>query len=313
MGKKLGYDEVCKIFDAGGCKLLDDVYINAHTLLNYICSCGEESKITLSNFKRGSRCYKCGIKKNSEKRMYAQSEVEQIFKSGGCILLDEYNGDKKLLTYKCSCGNISKINLNNFQNGHRRAKCSGLEKHIQRDVEEYFKLNNCELLSKYKNNKTRLKYRCSCGNISFINFNRFQKGSRCRECGFEKLRGDQKKVAMNLKIKNFCRNLLHITLQTTKQNKVCRTEKILGYSKQQLLEHLQKDPHYDDWVEDSNTWHIDHIIPIKAFVEHNVIDPTTINSLNNLRIIHKVKNWAKNATYNEKDFTNYINSIGERR
>jgi hypothetical protein len=37
------------------------------------------------------------------------------------------------------------------------------------EVYTRFKEQNCELLDKeYKNSRTKLKYKCSCGNISFI-------------------------------------------------------------------------------------------------------------------------------------------------
>jgi 5-methylcytosine-specific restriction endonuclease McrA len=48
-------------------------------------------------------------------------------------------------------------------------------------------LHGCELLdSAYINNTTKLKYKCECGNISYIRFSGFQNGERCNECVFER-------------------------------------------------------------------------------------------------------------------------------
>lgn len=58
-------------------------------------------------------------------------------------------------------------------------------KHTYQFVYDYFKKEHCELLSnEYTNNKTKLKYRCKCGNISEITFSNFKdKNARCRKCG----------------------------------------------------------------------------------------------------------------------------------
>lgn len=61
-------------------------------------------------------------------------------------------------------------------------------------VFNYFKNNNCQLLSKeYKNNKTKLTYICECGNESAITFSNFKdKNVRCRKCsGCEKYTYEQ--------------------------------------------------------------------------------------------------------------------------
>jgi len=52
------------------------------------------------------------------------------------------------------------------------------------EIRKIFEKENCKLLSKtYKNFHTKLKYKCSCGNISFIRLNNFIYGkSRCG-CG----------------------------------------------------------------------------------------------------------------------------------
>ena len=60
-------------------------------------------------------------------------------------------------------------------------------------IKQYFKDNNCELLEKeYINNLTKMKYRCSCGDISEITFNSFKRGSRCFTCGKEKMAEKQR-------------------------------------------------------------------------------------------------------------------------
>lgn len=49
---------VNQCFEEQGCVLLDE-YTNRETLMEYICKCGNESKITWNHFVEGKRCKKC--------------------------------------------------------------------------------------------------------------------------------------------------------------------------------------------------------------------------------------------------------------
>lgn len=64
-------------------------------------------------------------------------------------------------------------------------------------VKIFFDENKCDLLENcYINAHVKMKYRCSCGNISFINFNNFKSGKRC---GCKKI---NKKTLKEQKIKS---------------------------------------------------------------------------------------------------------------
>ena len=54
-------------------------------------------------------------------------------------------------------------------------------------IYNYFKEYECVLLSKECSNTTsKLKYKCKCGNISYITFSNFKQGRRCMECSGNK-------------------------------------------------------------------------------------------------------------------------------
>ena len=196
MPKKLTYNYVKKIFEEGGCELLSDEYVNNITKLKYKCSCGEMSEISFSNFKRGSRCRECGYKKNAKNQKHTYEFVKNYFENYDCILLSKkYENAFKILKYRCSCGNISNIIFNSFQQGGRCKKC-GVKKvanktrHSYKCIKKYFKDNNCILKSKtYKNEFALLNYICICGSNSIIRFKDFKRGSRCKQCGNEKRSG----------------------------------------------------------------------------------------------------------------------------
>ncbi len=93
------------------------------------------------------------------------------------------------MKYMCNCGNISKIGFTTFKAGHRCSVCGSKKriektKHIFEYVYNCFKEQGCELLEQeYVNSSIKMKYRCSCGNVSEIVFGSFRKGTRCAKCG----------------------------------------------------------------------------------------------------------------------------------
>lgn len=124
--EKHTFDFVKAKFEAENCLLLDNIYKNCQTRMQYICSCGNESKITYKNFNKGKRCAKCG---NSEKHTFVF--VKQKFLDSGCILLEEnYINNNKPMKYKCICGNESKITYMNFRQGQRCSKCKNKTERI---------------------------------------------------------------------------------------------------------------------------------------------------------------------------------------
>lgn len=183
MPKKLTYEYVYNFFKEQGCELIEKEYVNALNKMKYRCECGNISNIRYNDFKHGKRCMKCS---GNEKLTFEY--VQQYFKSHKCELMEEnYKNGSTLMRYKCNCGNISKIRYNNFRQGQRCTKCSGHEKLTFEYVRDYFKEQGCELLEKeYKNNQTKMRYKCECGNIGEICFDNFQNGGRCRICWRER-------------------------------------------------------------------------------------------------------------------------------
>jgi len=123
-------------------------------------------------------------------------EVKEYFEKHGCTLLEEeYKDTLTKMKYKCKCGNISEIRYSSFQQGCRCKKCGGTEKLIYSDVKAFYEKQGCELLENdYTNNRTKMKYRCKCGNISSMTFNHFKNGKRCKKCS-----GTEKHLYENVK------------------------------------------------------------------------------------------------------------------
>ena len=101
------------------------------------------------------------------------------------------------MEYKCECGNDEcKIRFKDFKRGRRCIKCKGKKiadkkKLTYKEVKKYFEDRDCELFeTEYINNKTKMRYRCDCGNEKCkITFNKFKRGQRCKECAIKRRSG----------------------------------------------------------------------------------------------------------------------------
>lgn len=308
------------IFKEQGCELLEEDYKNVHHLMEYSCNCGNISKISFSHFKKGHRCRKCGNKKIQEGLSYEHKEVKEYFLDNDCELLEEtYINNYTLMKYICNCGNTSKITFSNFKQGHRCTRCGGSEKLTLEYVYNCFKDEGCELLEKkYINCQEPMKYKCKCGDMSKISFSNFQKGRRCMTCGISKITGDnhylwikdRKIFKENYKFRKKCRNLLQRTLSKTNQRKIDKTYKLLGYTSSDLQNHIHNHPNWG--ISKNLDFHIDHIFPIKAFLDYNIKDIKLINNLDNLQPLAKRENLSKGDRYNAKEFEDWLIGTGHQ-
>jgi len=119
-------EKVRSIFKENDCECLSNKYISIKDDLDYICSCGNRSKISLDRFLRGGRCKKCATKRNIEKLKNDYSVIKDIIEDKGCLLLSDYSlydNNTSKLEIQCVCGNIFKTSLASFIKGTRCSKC----------------------------------------------------------------------------------------------------------------------------------------------------------------------------------------------
>jgi hypothetical protein len=122
-----------------------------------------------------------------------------IFTAKGDLFLvsaeDLTRGSIQKIRYTCDSCNVEFDNVysqylinknNNSGNDYCKVcahKINNKYRHSYEYVKNYFTEQNCELLDTvYINNETKLHYRCSCGNTSWIRFSGFQNGERCKKC-----------------------------------------------------------------------------------------------------------------------------------
>lgn len=125
-------------------------------------------------------------------RKLTYEEVKEVFESKGNKLISKgYHGNKIPLEYICDCGELDKKTIHNFKYGQRCRKCGEkkVTDKLRRDLKEiiqYFKDNDCELIGDYKNANTPINFKCKCGKKDKKRIREFKEVPMCSECGYKK-------------------------------------------------------------------------------------------------------------------------------
>jgi hypothetical protein len=320
MPKKLTQDQVEREFTDKGCQLLEEYKGNQQSM-KYRCKCGEIAQTSLVGFRKSDGCYRCSDA--SAGRKFTYEEVKQYFEDQGCELLDsEYPNNGVLLNYRCSCGLVSKVRFRDFKNGRRCQNCKKKkisqtlaldEDKVRAKVEAYgVKFVKSWLEWSNDRNRTRITYICECGRETDAWLSNFYKVQNCKECGKAKKSGsncymydpDREAVAMRKRFRKMCGQHIRRFMRATGQTKTKSTHKLLGYKPLDLQEHILNHPDFAKCKD--GEWHVDHIFPIQAFLDHGIHDLILINDLSNLRPMPGPENLSKADKYDEKEFEKWL-------
>jgi len=322
MGKrnrKYTVEEIKEIFSEYGCVLLSEEYPGMRKKMEFKCSCGKKRWITFRTFLYSKKCRECTKEKIGDIHRLGYEDVKNFYRQNDCELLSlTYDNVWEDLEFICSCGGIHKKSFFLFKQSPRCKICQGnIQSEKQRFSYEYvkscFEKRNCQLLSKeYINNNILLDYVCSCGCKSSIAFGDFMTGTTCRKCFYKRNTGknhynwqpDRKKLKENKKYRVMIRNVLRCCLKIIGVKKNNKTEKMLGYTYKDLKTCIKNHPNYIKVKDDK--WHIDHIFPIKAFLDYHIKDVKLINCLDNLEPIEAIKNLRKNCKYDKNKFEEWL-------
>lgn len=95
----------------------------------------------------------------------------------------------------------------------------------------------------------------------------------------------------------FMRKCLYRCMDKKKKD---RTYKILGYTPNQLVKHIESQFEEGMSWENHGEWHIDHIKPVDAFLNEGINCPKTINALENLQPLWAEENLSKGSNYDSQ-------------
>lgn len=316
-------EEVEAIFISKG-DLLLDTYKNIRTKMKFICHCGKESSATLKVYRRAKDCYVCA----QEKKKTPLKEIVLGFRNKNCYLLEEtYINASEKVKYICACGRLSETIPTEFLKRNGLCWKCGCEKNrisntkpfseVKREIEETNKYTLLSLEQDYKNVADRFKIQCNfCGNIYSKNLYFFKHWCGCRHnpksnCNIGEKHHmwiEDRELKNNLeKIADKARKCVRNAFNNFKEGeKSDLTFNILGYSKQDLYKHIVSLPNWDS-LKDTN-WHLDHVFPIKAFIDYGVYDLKIINCLENLNILSQFENISKHSKYNKREFEHWLSN-----
>lgn len=318
IGKKYTYQEVKKIVEDKGCKLISDSYINAKTKLHIRCRCNNILNVKFSQFCTGSFCRNC----MKEKFKLKYDFVKSFFENENCVLVTkDYINAKTPLEYICSCGFKSIIIFDSFKRGNRCKNCGNKKNKIkqtftQEEAAKYFFDSGCVLLGEYNKAKIPVEFKCRCGRVGYKSLNNFQKSKCCKFCGLEKRKGsnhyewisDREAKHQYDKFKEKCYKMLQITLRKIGAKKTSKTNEMLGFTPEELQRHICSD---NNWSFLKNKkWHLDHIFPISAFIKNKIFDVKTINCLENLKPMFYKDNLSKSDHYDPEKFRIWLEGKG---
>jgi hypothetical protein len=92
----------------------------------------------------------------------------------------------------------------------------------------------------------------------------------------------------------FIRNSIRRVLESGSASKYAKE---IGYSRDDLIKHIESQFKEGMSWENRSEWHIDHIKPISAFLNEGIDDISVINSLSNLQLLWAQDNIKKGASY----------------
>lgn len=257
-----------------------------------------------------------------KKRKYDIVKVKELFCDRNFTLLEnEYLSYSAKMKFVCNnCGKQHSISLGKLLAGRGCKFCSqkaNAERHrlSPNMVRKYFESQGCILLDEYVDSKTHLNYTCKCGNKSKILWSNFKIGKRCMKCAVLGRSGNKsalwnpnrEQVKLNeLLIKKSCK-ALSTCLKSTGKIKAFKISAMLGYTTEELRNHIINHPKWHEIKHDK--WHLDHIFPIKAFVEHGITDLRLMNCLDNLQPLTEKENTSKSDSYDKNKFVKWMYDV----
>lgn len=225
--------------------------------------------------------------------------IKKYIESSGFVLLsDEYNNSQYKLKVKCNNNHEFDISWNNFQRGRRCSECSNKKKLNIEYINKYaLKENYCCTSDVYINSHFQLKWICPYNHKFQMRWTNFQKGRRCPIC----------KIENNSNEKHYNWNPDRYEISLNQKLRIPRT-------KSWIKNNMKHDINYQEFLKTPDEFHLDHIIPIKAFttflskhLEFNeIIMKKIINKKCNLQLLTIEENYKKYDRYNEVDVMEYI-------
>lgn len=136
--RKLTYGTVKNIFESCGYRLLSRTYEGIRHKLEIECPVGHRYRISLVNFRRGTRCKECAYNKRRLTIDYIKSKTLDVTDNKYVCLSDKYHNNTTKLKFRCPRGHIFLMNWASFySSGQRCPKCYLERRKINYNLDDY--------------------------------------------------------------------------------------------------------------------------------------------------------------------------------
>ncbi|PHD98791.1 hypothetical protein COI55_19265 [Bacillus wiedmannii] len=199
---KLTYEHVKSVFEDRGYILLEQIYINNSTPMNYLCPKHSDvvQQIRYNNLKTGYGCRFCGKERTAEKLRVPLEKIRMVFQNNGYKLLDtEYKDCDQPLRYQCPKhpDKEVKMSYSNAKRGHGCPYCANEKgkryfKKEYNEVKQAFEEQGYILLEQtYQHCHQPLKYQCPKHPDKELKlaYSMLKVGQRCFYCSVESRSG----------------------------------------------------------------------------------------------------------------------------
>jgi hypothetical protein len=191
-GNRLKIEEIQKIAEERGGKLLSKEYINSSVPLTFQCSKGHIWSTNVNHVKKGTWCKICRREEAAEKRKYQISDLQKHAKEkGGKLLSKKYINSQTPIEWQCKEGHkwLARPGLV-LNKGTWCPQCAIEYRKLDlAAMKKLAKEKGGKLISEnYINNSTHLTWKCSKGHIWEAAPKGIINGQWCPECKADKTR-----------------------------------------------------------------------------------------------------------------------------
>ncbi|HEY9877807.1 MAG TPA: hypothetical protein V6D29_05090 [Leptolyngbyaceae cyanobacterium] len=271
--KIVTHKQVKEAFRAVGYKLLSQYRGNAQKL-KFECDHGHHYQISWRDFNNGVRCALC------TRPPVDPAFVEEFFLAAGYTPLAQYGGSNVKIPYRCPQNHEHAITWHSFKSGCRCPQCQGkLVRH--EEVEMAFAAEGYQLLDRYQNSSSYLRYICPEEHQHQVIWDAFKQGVRCPYCAG--MHPSPEQLEIN-KIKRNIATLIHFYLRRQDAKKPFSISTFAAQVATEVTARLGERP---------QGHHLDHVIPQSYFDFRNQNEIEACWHVDNLRWLPALANISR--------------------
>ena len=177
---KVRYKHFQELVKQKGGKLLVNAYLKADHKVDIVCKNGHIFSSTYGWIKDGSWCKECIL---DSQRVGISHLKEYAKKRGGDCLATEYKHNKEKLEWVCKEGHIFSMRANDVLSSHWCPICGRSKQKTIDEMQQLAEKNGGKCLSSYyRNQRTKLKWKCKNGHVFETTPANVTKGNWCNYC-----------------------------------------------------------------------------------------------------------------------------------